>query len=52
MNKKIRVGLLIDDFGMTAWEYRMLERIVSGDFAEIVLLVKRKYSPVVPGPFA
>lgn len=51
MNKKIRVGLLIDDFGMTAWEYRMLERIVSGDFAQIVLVVKRKYSPVVPRPF-
>jgi hypothetical protein len=52
MNKRIRVGLLIDDFNMTAWEYRMLERIVSGDFGEVVLVVKRKDSPVVPRPFA
>lgn len=51
MNKKIRVGLLIDDFGMTAWEFRMLERIVTGDFSEVVLVVKRKQSPVVSRTF-
>ncbi len=52
MNKKIRVGLLIDDFGMTAWEYRMLERITTGDFSEVVLIVKRKESPAVNKSFA
>ncbi len=52
MNNKIRVGLLIDDYGMTAWEYRMLERIMTGDSGEVVLVVKRKHSPIVHRPFS
>ncbi len=39
---KIRVGLLINEFDITHWQYKMIERIVSGNYAEIVLLVKRK----------
>jgi hypothetical protein len=39
---KLRIGLLIDEFGIPAWQYSMIERINSGNYAEIVLVVKRK----------
>ncbi len=42
VNNKIRVGLLIDGFDVPLWEYKMIESINAGNYAEIVLIVKRK----------
>jgi hypothetical protein len=39
---KIKVGLLIDDLTIPFWSYKMIERIVLSDFAEVVLVVKKK----------
>lgn len=39
---KLRVGLLIDDLNVPLWEYKMIEAINAGGYAEIVLAVKRK----------
>ncbi|HRI21686.1 MAG TPA: hypothetical protein PLA68_12070, partial [Panacibacter sp.] len=36
--RKIRVGLIIEDFNVQAWIYIMLEKIIQSDFAEIVLI--------------
>jgi hypothetical protein len=44
---KLRVGLLIDDLNMPFWEYKMIEAINAGGYAEIVVAVKRK-SPAYP----
>ena len=40
--KKVRVGLLIDSFVVEFWVYSMIEIIKSSDFAEIVLIVKKR----------
>jgi hypothetical protein len=40
--KKLQIGLLIDDFTMPFWVYKMIAKIISSDFAEIVLVVKKK----------
>jgi hypothetical protein len=40
--RKIRVGLLIDDFLIPYWAFRMIENIKSNSFAEIVLIVKKQ----------
>jgi hypothetical protein len=45
--KKVRVGLLVDNLNVASWEYKMIETIAAGDYAEIVLIVKRK-SPSEP----
>jgi hypothetical protein len=39
---KIKVGLLIDDLIIPFWCYKMIERIVLSDFAEVVLVVQKK----------
>lgn len=42
MNKRLRIGLLIDDYLIPAWAFKMLENINSSDHSEIVLIVKKK----------
>src|SRR5687767_6356211 len=37
---KLKIGLLIDDYNIPFWAYRMLEKIVGGDYAEVKLIVK------------
>jgi hypothetical protein len=40
MNKsKLRIGLLLDDYNISAWLYKMIENIIISDYAEIVLVV-------------
>jgi hypothetical protein len=39
---KIRIGLLIDDFNIPFWAYKMIVSINEGDFAEVVLVVKKE----------
>ncbi len=41
---KLRIGLLLDDESACLWVYKMLEQIHLGDYAEIVLIVKKKAS--------
>ena len=39
MNKKIRIGLLMDSFNVPAWVFVMLKRILKSDFLTIELIV-------------
>lgn len=39
MNKKLRIGLLLDDFDQPAWAYETLSAINAGDYASIELIV-------------
>lgn len=39
---KIRVGLLIDEFAIPYWEYKMIGAIKAGNYADIVLVVRKK----------
>lgn len=41
MNRKLRVGILIDNHTQPAWAYAMLERIIGSSYAEIVLVVTK-----------
>jgi hypothetical protein len=40
--RKIRVGLLIDNIVIPFWAYKMVENIVLSEYAEVVLVVKKK----------
>lgn len=42
MNQKLRIGLLLDDYFLPAWSYKMLEEINNLTCAEIVLIIKNK----------
>lgn len=42
MKKKLRIGIMIDNFIIPNWSYLMLEKIVRGSDAEIVLIIKNK----------
>jgi hypothetical protein len=39
MNAPLKVGILLDAFSAELWQQRMLERVVRGSYAKIVLLV-------------
>jgi hypothetical protein len=39
MDRKLRVGVLLDRLLLSAWAYRMFERIQQSDHAEIALIV-------------
>lgn len=39
MKEKLKIGLLLDSYNISAWTFKMIEDIVSGDFAEITLVV-------------
>lgn len=38
--RRLRVGILIDDFTIPLWAYKMLERISMGNYAEFAVVVK------------
>lgn len=40
MKEKLRVGILLNGNFIPAWEYRILEKIIHSEFAEIILLIK------------
>ncbi len=42
MKNKLRIGLLVDDYLISAWAFKMLETINSSQHSEIVLIVKKK----------
>lgn len=41
-SKKLKVGLLINDYKIPLWEYRMVEQIMASDHSELVLIVRKK----------
>ncbi|HMU45688.1 MAG TPA: hypothetical protein PKC72_04920 [Chitinophagaceae bacterium] len=42
LRNKIRLGLLIDSNEMPYWVYKMIQRLNESDYAQIVLVVKKK----------
>jgi hypothetical protein len=38
MKEKLKIGLLLDNYLIQAWEYKVLERIINSDFGSIELL--------------
>lgn len=38
-SKKLRVGIMLDQYNMEAWEYKMLEYIIHSDHASIELII-------------
>jgi hypothetical protein len=40
MKEKLKVGILLDNYLIPAWVYKLLEEIIHSDFAEIKLLVR------------
>ncbi len=45
MNKKLRIGILIDNYMLPAWAFKMIEVINASNHSEFVLVVKKKASP-------
>jgi len=42
MKKKLRIGILIDDYMIPSWAFKMIEIIKASDHSEFVLIVKKK----------
>ena len=42
MKAKLRVGILLNNYFIHAWEYKIVEEIINSDFAEIKLLIKNE----------
>lgn len=40
MKEKLKVGILLNNYLIPAWEYKILEEIIHSDFAAITLLIK------------
>jgi hypothetical protein len=40
MKEKLRVGILLNGNFIPSWEYKILEKIIHSEFAEIILLIK------------
>jgi len=38
-NKKLRIGIMLDDFHVPMWEYTMFQNIINSDYAEISLVI-------------
>lgn len=39
MTRKLKIGILLNSFEITSWEYIMLKKIVDGDYATIALTI-------------
>lgn len=42
MKRKLRIGIMLDNFIIPHWSYLMLEKIIKGSDAEVVLIIKNK----------
>jgi hypothetical protein len=40
MKEKLKIGLLLNNYFVQAWEYKILEELIHSNYAEIVLVVK------------
>jgi hypothetical protein len=38
-NKKLRIGLMLDNYSLRAWDYKMLEAITKSEYASIELVI-------------
>ncbi len=47
MQQKLRVGLLLDDYDVAAWFFKMVENIIDSDYAEITAVILNDTQPVV-----
>lgn len=45
MKEKIKIGVLIKSQEVLLWEYRIIEKFISSEFAEIKLLIRRDENP-------
>ena len=41
MKEKLRVGILLNNYFIHAWEYKIVEEIINSDFDDYI---KKKYS--------
>ena len=39
MNRKLRIGLLVNGYKIQAWKYQVIGKIYESDFAEIVCVI-------------
>lgn len=46
MRNKLRIGVLLDNYFLPAWEYKIIEEIKNSYYAHIVLIVKNKANNV------
>jgi len=44
--QKLRIGLIIDDYSLSNWKYRILEEFKNSNFAEISLIIRNNRSSV------
>jgi hypothetical protein len=49
VKEKIKIGVLIKSQEILLWEYRILEKLLNSEFAEITLLIKRSEDPAAFG---
>ena len=42
MKKKIKVGILINDFFVPAWQYSLLKTINDSNYSKITLIIKKR----------
>ncbi|MEW6239960.1 MAG: glucosamine inositolphosphorylceramide transferase family protein [Chloroflexota bacterium] len=48
MTRKPRLGLILDSTSVPAWTYRLVERLLAADLAEVALLVHSGLEPAAP----
>lgn len=48
MTNKPRLGLIVDSTSVPAWAYRLVERLLVADAAEVTLLVQSGFEPAAP----
>lgn len=47
MKEKIKIAVLTKNDEILLWEYRILEKLLSSEFAEIILLIKKEEKPLL-----
>ena len=47
MRNKLRIGVLLDNYLLPAWEYKIIEEIKNSDYAQIVLIVRNNLNKLV-----
>ena len=40
MKEKLRIGILLNDYSIPSWEYKILEDLSGSDFAEFISVIK------------
>lgn len=45
MKERIKIGVIIKSHEILLWEYRVIEKLLASEFAEIILLIKKEEKP-------